>query len=151
MLKDYMMRPDANTTTVAPPSFMTHYLPISSRGVLLLLMIGLCPGHSSDRQPPATPDGQEAQSETEDRACDRQWGGWELQQLTANNDGRAGKRGNRIQLGAQYGRDLRHEDVAQHATSDPGEHPQQHCGDRVESEGDGLERAGDREQAQPGR
>ncbi len=71
--------------------------------------------------------------------------------VTDHHHRRAGQRGDGIDLTAQDGRHLVHQHIARHAAAYGGQHPEQGRRDGIDAVGQGLLRAGDGKQGQPGR
>ena len=74
-----------------------------------------------------------------------------MKQVSRNDDGRAGERGNGIHLGAKDHRDSLDEDIAHHAAADARQHAEQDGSERVNDIRERLLRAGHCENAEPGR
>jgi hypothetical protein len=114
-----------------PSAAMT---PPGSGGSPELVVIGTSDDRSSGRsfegrarrardgKVPAPVDGQDSNSETEQRSADRARLRRQLQRVSGDHDARAGQRGDRVDVRAKDGRDLRHEHIPRHTASDAGQH-----------------------------
>ena len=99
------------------------------------------------RKIPTAADRNEAHAEAENRARDRRRGRRPVQQVPGDDNSGAGERGERVQVRAQHDRDLIDQQVAQDASADAGQHPEQRGDKRIDPERQRLLRAGHSEQA----
>ena len=99
---------------------------------------------------PATPDGDEAESKTQDESCAGDEAEGKLQQCSAHNDRGASESSDRVKIRAQHRGNFANEDVPCHAATNASKRAKQDRGDGRRAVLASLQRAGNRKERESG-